>query len=57
MLTGAAIGFILWLLLVMWNLMEAYARETHIDDIKTAAAGMFLVSVGATIGYIVEVMW
>lgn len=56
MMTGAAIGSILWLLLVMWNLMEAYARETHIDDIKTAAAGMFLVTVGATIGYILEVI-
>lgn len=56
MLTGAAIGSILWLLLLMWNFMEAYARNTNVDDIKTAAAGMFLVTVCATIGYIVEVI-
>ena len=56
MLTGAAIGFILWMLLLMWNFVEAYTRNTNVDDIKALAMLIFLVSVGATIGYVLEVM-
>lgn len=56
MLTGAFIGFILWLLLLMWNMAEAYTRNTHIDDIRALALFMFFVTLGASIGYIVEVI-
>ena len=56
MLTGAAIGFILWMLLLMWNLVEAYTRNTNVDDVKALAMLMLLVTTGATIGYILEAM-
>lgn len=56
MLTGAVIGFILWMLLLMWNFMEAFARNTNVDDVKALAMLIFLVSVCATLGYIVEVI-
>lgn len=56
MMTGAAIGFILWMLLLMWNFVEAYTRNTHVDDIRALAMLMLLVTVGATIGYVLEVM-
>ena len=56
MLTGTAIGFILWVLLLMWNFVEAYTRNTNVDDMTALAVLMLLVSAGATVGYILEVM-